>query len=325
MPNSRPRSAHDLPRLADTLSFLYLERCRIDTTDDAVTATDRHGHVTIPVATLATLLLGPGTRITQRAIMTIADHGCSIAWVGEHAVRFYAGGTGRNRSSRLAEHQAAAWANPTSRKRIARLMYQMRFPGERVDKLSMAQLRGREGARVRRAYKEWSHRTGVPWERRNYNRQQWQATDPVNQALSVANSCLYGIAHAAIVALGLIPSLGFIHTGDRLSFVYDVADLYKADTTIPAAFLAVSSGDAPLERATRRACRDMFRETRLIERISRDLTNLFSKEHPATDNDFESEGWETIWLWDPDRGAVSGGINYADDPLAQDDEDIQWS
>jgi CRISPR-associated protein Cas1 len=326
MGDSRPRSAHDLPRLADTLSFLYFEHCRIDAVDDAVVAIDESGRVPIPVATLTTLLLGPGTRITQRAIMTIADHGCGVVWVGEHGVRFYAGGTGRNRSSRLAERQAAIWANPTTRKRMARRLYQMRFPGEAVSRLSMAQLRGREGARVRRAYQEWSRRTGVPWDRRSYDRSHWQASDPVNQALSVANSCLYGVCHAAIVALGLVASLGFIHTGDRLSFVFDVADLYKAETTIPAAFLSVAGGELPLERTTRRACRDMFRETRLIERVSRDLTNLFGSDRTPEDPDLEVGEWESILLWDPDEGSIGGGINYGDDVMDHSDDDLNpWS
>lgn len=320
MANSRPRSAQDLPRLADTLSFLYLEHCRVDVVEDSVAAVDERGQVPIPVAGLTTLLLGPGTRVSHRAMMTIADHGCGVVWVGERGVRFYAGGTGRSRSSRLAERQAVAWSSETRRKRVARALYQMRFPGENVSKLSLAQLRGREGARVRRAYREWSERTGVPWERRNYNRDDWWAADAVNQALSVANSCLYGIAHAAIVALGLVPSLGFIHVGDRLSFVFDVADLYKAETAIPAAFTAVATGESPLERVTRRACRDLFRDLRLIERISQDLTSLFSVK--LIDEEQDSGEWQTIWLWDPEAGQIEGGVNYADD--AGDGGDHWW-
>ena len=268
------------------------------------------GTTAIPVATIGTLLLGPGTKITHQAVVTIADHGCGISWTGEENVRFYAAGAGRSSTTRLAERQAEIWANPKTRLRMARHLYQMRFPGEDVARLSLNQLRGREGARVRRAYRQASIATGVPWTRRDYDRTSFANSDPINQALSVANSCLYGICHAAINAVGLNPALGFIHAGDRNSLVFDIADLYKADTSIPAPFTAVSAGIQPLERATRRACRDIFRQTRLVETISTDLTRLFA---PPTDPDTQDDDWHTIWLWDPDEGTTPGGTNYDPD------------
>jgi hypothetical protein len=93
----------------------------------------------------------------------------------------------------------------------------------------------------------------------------------VNRALSAANACLYGLCHAAIVSGGYSTALGFIHTGKQMSFVYDVADLYKAQFVIPAAFREAAQGPHDLESRVRRSCRDAFRTARLAERILPDI------------------------------------------------------
>jgi len=313
-PEDRPRSGHDLPRLSDGISFLYVERARVDREDQTIVVIDKEGRTPVPVAVLNTLLLGPGTRVTHRAMMTLADHGCSVAWVGERGVRFYGVGAAINRSSRLAEQQAALWANPTSRKRVARLMYMARFPGENVRRLSIAQLRGREGARVRRAYRLAATLSGVEWSGRQYDPDDWDSADPVNRALSAATACLYGICHTAISVLGLIPSLGFIHTGHRFSFVYDVADLYKVELAIPAAFDAAGGEESELERAVRRRMRDAFWRNGLIQRITRDLLALLGEglEDEAILHRLR-DGRELLRLWDPDEGEFPSGVNYGGD------------
>jgi CRISPR-associated protein Cas1 len=99
-------------------------------------------------------------------------------------------------------------SNQRTRLRVARDMYAMRFPGENTRSLTMQQLRGREGARVRRLYREHAERTGVEWTRRDYDTDDFASGTPVNQALSAANTSLYGVAHAVIVALGLAPPPG---------------------------------------------------------------------------------------------------------------------
>jgi CRISPR-associated protein Cas1 len=310
----RPTNLQVLPRFADSLSFLYVERARIDRHELAVAAWDDEGMIPIPCAALAALVLGPGTTVTQAAMRTLADHGCTVVWAGEEGVRFYASGAGETRRTNLLEAQAKAWADPRFRLRVARLLYAMRFPGQDVSKLSLTQLRGREGARVRAAYAAASSQTGIPWKKRNYDRSDWYGADPVNRALSAANACLYGVCHAGIVSLGCSPGLGFIHTGKTLSFVYDLADLYKAETTIPAAFRAVASGQSHLEQAARHACRDTFVRTRLLERIAQDLHYLFGtgdrEMNPSTDEEQAAPGS----LWDPNSRDVQGGHNYAETP-----------
>lgn len=312
MPVHRPQNLHELPRLEDRVSYVYVEMMAIDRHDQAVVATDATGSVHIPCANLAALICGPGTTITHAAVLTVADHGCSLIWTGESGVRFYAAGTPATRSTTLLEAQARLWADPTQRLRVARRLYLLRFPGEALNGLSLNQLRGREGARVRRAYRAAADTYGVPWAGRSYDPDNWHDADPINRALSAANACLYGICHAGICLLGCSPDLGFIHTGKAKSFVYDLADLYKVDVTIPAAFAAVASRPpvGALERAVRRAVRDHSAQYRLLDRIVTDLKQLFGT--PTSDETYDTNPAQPGVLWDPDH-PVLGGVNWADD------------
>jgi CRISPR-associated protein Cas1 len=136
------------------------------------------------------------------------------------------------------------------------------------------QLRGIEGARVRRTYQMLAQRVGIQWQGRDYNPDSWDASDVPNRCLSSATSCLYGVTEAAVLAAGYAPAVGFIHTGKPLSFVYDVADIYKFDTVVPVAFKIAASNPPNPERAVRLACRDVFRQTRLLERIIPDIEEI---------------------------------------------------
>ena len=240
MQGAIPPSSSELFRSSDRLSFVYVEHATISRADSAVTFVKEEGVVHCPAASLSALLLGPGTRITHQAMALLGECGTTVVWVGEQGVRYYASGKSVARSSRLLIAQAKLVSNTRSRLAVARMMYQWRFPGEDTSELTMQQLRGREGARVRSVYRQWSERTGVPWERREYDPNNFGDGSPINQALSAAHAALYGIVHAAIVSLGCAPGLGFVHTGNSWSFVYDVADLYKAEITIPTAFEVVA-------------------------------------------------------------------------------------
>jgi CRISP-associated protein Cas1 len=274
MRGAAPATPAELGRFSDRLSFFYVEHARVDRESNAVVFWREKSTTHVPAAVLGALLLGPGTRITHAAVTLLAQSGCSIVWVGEEGVRLYAGAIATARSSALLLRQAALVSNPRSRVRVARDMYAMRFPGEDVSRLSTQKLRGREGARVRACYRLHSARTGVPWVSRSYNRGDWKAADPVNRALSAANAALYGVTHAAILHIGCSPGLGFIHTGHLLSFVYDIADLYKAEITIPAAFdVAVESTDRVGSRA-RHAVRDRVVEADLLPRVVADIKKL---------------------------------------------------
>jgi CRISPR-associated protein Cas1 len=146
-------------------------------------------------------------------------------------------------------------------------MYELRFGEEPPARRSIEQLRGIEGARVREMYKQLARKFGVSWEGRQYDAEVWESGDLANRCLSAATACLYGISEAAILAAGYAPAIGFIHTGKPQSFVYDVADLVKFETVVPLAFEQAAKVPLSPERAVRVACRDVFRKTRILERL----------------------------------------------------------
>lgn len=307
---AEPPTSRELGTLSDRLSFIYLERCTIHRDANAVTATDDRGTIHIPAAIIGVLLLGPGTRTTHAAMSLLGSSGASVAWVGEGSVRFYAGGRPLARSSRLLEAQARAFANQSKRLGVARRMYEMRFPGEDVKSLTMQQLRGREGARVRAVYSEHAERTGVEWRRRSYKPGEIEHSDAVNRALTSANSCLYGVISAVVHGLGMSPGLGFVHVGHDQSFIYDVADLFKAATTIPAAFDVVAQGSDDPENDVRRLLRDRLMESKLMEACVTHLRDLFLTEEEA-EQESELVFQDSVSIWSG-RGEYRGasGQNY---------------
>ncbi|MBX5446885.1 type I-E CRISPR-associated endonuclease Cas1e [Sphaerobacter sp.] len=304
---------HILPKVRDSWSYLYVEHARIEQEAKAIAIHDATGMVPVPCASLGILMLGPGTSISHAAIRTLAENGCLVLWTGEEGVRFYAQGLGETRSAGNLMRQARLWADPALRLRVVFRMYQMRFAEPLPPDLTLQQIRGMEGARVRDAYARASRETGVPWRGRSFQRQNWAAADPINRALSCANSCLYGICHAAIVSLGYSPGLGFIHTGKMLSFVYDIADLYKATVTIPLAFRVVAEGTRDLEGRVRRACRDAFVAHRLLGDIATDIERVLDigdSDGSTDEPDFDEDAAQPGGLWDP-SGTVTGGVNHA--------------
>lgn len=316
MPAVRPsRNLKELPKFRDGLSYLYVEHAAIEQEAKAIALYDQGGVTLVPAAALGVLLLGPGTRITHAAVRALADNGCTVLWVGEGHGRFYAAGVGETRSAANLLRQARAWADPAAHLEVALRLYRFRFPGSLPEGLSLRQLRGLEGRRVRDCYAFWSRRTGVPWSGRSYDLGQWQAADPVNRALSAGAAFLYGLCHAAILSAGYSPALGFIHTGKQLSFVYDLADLYKTETVVPAAFLTVAESGQGVETRVRRVLRERLQEVRLLERAVDDLHRLFAGLWPDDHKgqvDYDEDPARPGRLWDP-QGEVVGGVAY-DDP-----------
>lgn len=319
----RIKDLHILPKFRDGWSYLYLEHCKIEQEARAIAVWDAQGKVPVPCATLALVLLGPGTSITHAAISALADNGCLVCWVGEEGVRFYSHGQGLTRNADNLLHQARLWADPKLRLQVVLRMYRMRFSEPLEEDLTLRQIRGKEGVRVREAYARASRETGVPWQGRAYRRDVWGSADPVNRALSAANSCLYGICQAGILAVGLSPALGFIHTGKMLSFVYDIADLYKTKVSIPIAFQETARGLENIETRVRQACRDTLNEQRLLKQIVLDLEftlDLKNKVKVAAGADFNGDAALPGGLWDPEAGNLPGGQNFGDlNPEGEDD------
>ncbi|UBZ01298.1 CRISPR-associated endonuclease Cas1 [Bifidobacterium animalis subsp. lactis] len=146
VPGARPPELGELVRCEDRISFVYFEHCIINRKDNAITVTDHTGTIYVPAASLSVLMLGPGTNVTHQAMTVIGENGATVVWVGERGVRMYAFGKPLTHSSALLQQQARLGSNTRKRLAVARAMYQMRFPGEDVSKLTMQQLRGREGA-----------------------------------------------------------------------------------------------------------------------------------------------------------------------------------
>ncbi|MEH3144192.1 MAG: type I-E CRISPR-associated endonuclease Cas1e [Methylobacterium frigidaeris] len=226
----------------------------------------------MPVGGLVCLMLEPGTRVSHAAVALAARAGTLLVWVGEAGVRLYAAGQpGGARSDRLL-WQARLALDETARLNVVRRMFHLRFEEEAPERRSVDQLRGIEGARVRRLYEIHARQNGVTWHRRSYDRGDWDAADIPNRCLSAATACLHGLAEAAVLAAGYAPAIGFLHSGRPLSFVYDVADLFKFEAVVPAAFRIAgraARGDlaGSVEGVVRRECRDAFRRSRLLERI----------------------------------------------------------
>lgn len=254
--------------MKDRISMVFIEYGQIDVLDGAFVVIDKTGVRThIPVGSVACLMLEPGTRISHAAVKLASAVGTLLVWVGEAGVRLYASGQpGGARADRLL-YQAKLALDEDLRLKVVRKMYELRFQERAPQRRSVEQLRGIEGARVREMYKRLARQYGVSWSGRNYDVSNWEKGDIANQCLSAATSCLYGITEAAVLAAGYAPAVGFIHTGKPLSFVYDIADLFKFDTVVPLAFRIAAKNPTNPDRQVRLACRDMFRSSNILEKI----------------------------------------------------------
>lgn len=295
------------PKMRDGLSYAYFEHCIVEQDGLSVSVFTEKERTFIPAAALGVLMLGPGSSISHAAVKTLSENGCQVVWTGEGMQRFYAQGLGETRKGGHLELQAKLWADDRLHKEVVLRMYRMRFKSRLPEGLTLEQIRGMEGVRVREAYAAASRETGIKWEGRSYDPNNWNAGDPVNRALSTANACLYAVCHAAVVSGGYSPGLGFIHTGKALSFVYDLADLYKVETTIPVAFRVAAEGPPHLESAVRVACRQKFHECNLLGRILPDIDRLFDLGQPLSEDgidwDIDAEPARPAPYWNPRSGA----------------------
>jgi CRISPR-associated protein Cas1 len=254
--------------IKDRVSVLFVERGQLDVLDGAFVLVDKNGVRThIPVGGVACLMLEPGIRVSHAAAVLASSVGCLLVWVGEAGVRLYsAGQPGGARADRLL-YQAKLALDDEARLKVVRKMYSMRFGEEAPAKRSVEQLRGIEGARVKKMYELIAKQYRVSWQSRNYDHTEWGSGDGPNRCLSSATACLYGICEAAILAAGYAPAVGFIHTGKPQSFVYDIADIFKFETVVPVAFRTAAKNPREPERDVRLACRDSFRQSGLLKRI----------------------------------------------------------
>lgn len=254
--------------IKDRVSMIFLEHGQLDVIDGAFVLVDKNGVRThIPVGSIACIMLEPGTRVSHAAIKLAAMVGTLLVWVGEAGVRLYASGQpGGARCDRLL-YQAKLALDEELRLKVVRKMFELRFGEKAPERRSVDQLRGIEGARVRKLYELLAKRHGLEWHGRRYDPKDWEKGDVTNQCISAATSCLYGITEAAILAAGYAPAVGFLHSGKPLSFVYDMADIIKFDTVVPLAFKVAAKKPIKPDREVRLACRDLFRGDKVLGQL----------------------------------------------------------
>lgn len=317
----KPR-VHEIPRSIDRCAFLYLDQCSTNVDGGSIIAWREGKELVVPASCVVCLILGPGSKVTHDVIKLVSNVGTTIVWMGADQTRFYAAGRPLSISARLIESQAKVVSNKRSRMACAKTMYGMRFPGIDVSsKKSMNELRGMEGARMKEIYKREAERVGIEWRGRYaqidlIDEVQGETSNAtINRSLTIGNEVLYAVIRGVLAAINMSPALGVIHCRKAESFVYDVADLYKADTTIPVAFDVMVEGYEDfktVDRETRRRLRERFRERGLLKRMIADLKFLFLPNEKMPD---ELAMDELIWvdehvgLWTKD-GVVEGGVNY---------------
>ncbi|HET6574863.1 MAG TPA: type I-E CRISPR-associated endonuclease Cas1e [Fimbriiglobus sp.] len=300
------RSLHELPRFDDRWSYLYLDYGTLDQDSSGLVFSNKSTITPLPVNQLSLIMLGPGTTITHAAVKALAGNNCLLAWTGQDGVKLYAHSTGGTFSSRRLIRQAWLVSDPDRRLGVVRRMFAKRFPGVDFTGKSFEQLRGMEGLRVRALYERLASEYGLTWDGRRYDQGDWSAATPANRALSAANACLYGVCHAAIVSAGYSAGLGFVHTGKMLSFVYDVADLYKSALTVPLAFRTAATETGDLERKSRAACRETFFKYRLMERLLPDIAEVLDAGDVAGEVPDELEGRAVSLADTSQAGGVPG-------------------
>lgn len=268
---------NSLPLARDRWTPVYFEHGRIEVDDSSIKWIGADGLVChLPVATLSCLLLGPGVSVTHAAVKACADSNTPLAWVGEDCMRFYAFGITPTHDNSNARLHAQVWADKKKHTAVGRRMFKVRFPDVDVSKYSIKELMGMEGSRVRALYGEFGRRYGVTWKGRDYNANNWNLADSINRALSAANASLYAVTYAICSSMGFLPSLGFIHSAGTLPFVYDMADLFKHETSLPAAFETVALSQNDIESRVRIALKARIEETRFMSRMSKMLAELFN-------------------------------------------------
>lgn len=270
-----------LPQVKDKYPFLYLERGRLEIDDSSVKWVDAECNVVaIPVATINTLLLGPGTSVTHEAVKTATAANCSIAWVGEDSLLFYAAGFLATADTRNLKRQITLAADTAAALGVARAMYAQRFPDADLKDKSLKEMMGMEGHRVRALYKAKAEHYGVGWKGRQFTPGKFELGDVTNRILTATNAALYGILCSALHSMGYSPHIGFIHSGSPLPFVYDMADLYKEHHCIDLAFAMTRELAGVYDKySVAEEFRHRAVEANLLVQISDDIERLMAGQH----------------------------------------------
>lgn len=294
----------DLARVEDRITYLFLDRVRIEQGRTGIEAwgtnpEDEFGRTAIPCASLAVLALGPGSSITTPALTTLHRSGTTVLITSADGLVSYTASRPLTETGKWAQAQATLWANPETRLTVAHEMYNLRFGEKTPSNVPLATLRGLEGQRVKSTYKILAarHKTGT------FYRNTTDPRDAVNQNLNLGNAILYGLALSVCHALALNPALGFIHHGRPNSLLYDLADIYKLETTVPLAF-EYGNPKKYYPQTYGTALRAAFHEKRVLKNMMQMTLDLLRPGLP------EESGEDLLFS---DTGYAQGMKNWAEE------------
>lgn len=269
---------HDtIPQIKDRYPFIYLERGRLEIDDSSIKWIDCEGQIIrLPIATITTLLLGPGTSITHESIKVLAAANCNVCWVGEDSLLFYAVGHSPTHNTRKMRKQMQLACDIEKSLKVARKMFKKRFPDLDLSNKSLSEMMGLEGIRVRKLYEEKAEKYNVGWKGRSYVPGKFELSDITNKILTSCNSALYALLTSCLYSIGYSPHIGFIHSGSPLPFVYDLADLYKEYLCIDLAFsLTLELAGTYNKYRVASKFRHRVIEIKLLEDLNKEIDSLF--------------------------------------------------
>lgn len=255
---------HKALPMSARISFIYVEYGHLEMDGHAVVLRQGDMFTHIPVSNTCAILLMPGTCVSHAAVKACAEEGTLLIWTGEQGVRCYAAGNPGGANAQNLLRQVALRLDERSRLSVAQKIFRKMFNKDAPEHRSVDQLRGIEGGLVKNLYRTLAMDRGVEWQGRIAF---GSGVDPVNQAISHANAALYGLVEAVILAMGFSPAIGFIHSGDPRSFVFDVADCIKFSTVVPFAMDIAKESPFDIEGRTRRGCRDLFVKQKMTGKI----------------------------------------------------------
>ena len=158
-----------LPQVKDKYPFIFLEHGRLEVDDSSVKWIDEKCHViSIPCATVNTILLGPGTSVTHAAIKSISESNCTVCWVGSDSLLYYATGETPTADTYNLKKQLSLYSSPKKKLETARKLFSYRFPDLDLQNKSLSEMMGMEGYRVKSLYKTTAEKYGIEWEGRDY-------------------------------------------------------------------------------------------------------------------------------------------------------------
>lgn len=254
--------------LSERIPYLQIERGTLRVNEFSLVIDSEGGSTDLPVARISALWLAPGVTVTHAAVALCAQMDTLLLWVGEEGVRLYAASRPRASDGHKVLRQAELRLRPRSRIAVARKLYAFML-GETPPAKAIETLRGYEGAYVRKRYAEIAAAVGLHWTSRH------AAPASLRDSLGYASAALYGICESVILTSGYHPAIGFIHTGDPRSFVFDLADTVKFRSVVPWIFEAYAESGLPDPRSqARRIVRDRSRACGLVTDLFRMLDGL---------------------------------------------------